>query len=124
MVKTKQPNNEFDPRTLKQPTATKHNKKLIENYEDQKPVWRLQSIDLEHEEWGWRNIPGETIKQILKKLAEYESMTWSEIRGNKTKNHSVQINQLNKKAQERLRELKIEDCEKLFRFRFTGLQRI
>lgn len=63
-------------------------------------------------------------RTILPKLKDFESMTYSEILiGGKKSNHSNDVSSMNKVAQDRLRELKIE-AEALVSLRINGKCRI
>lgn len=61
---------------------------------------------------------------IFEKLVSYESRTWAEILSNPTRDHPIAVGKLCKEARQRLMDLKLDDVEALFRFRFTGLQRL
>ncbi len=70
--------------------------------------------------WGDGEHCAASFADIVKKLAEYETMTWAEI---STKDHSDPLHKLCSKAQKRLGELSI-DHDELFRFRFSGTERL
>jgi ABC-type arginine transport system ATPase subunit len=67
----------------------------------------------------------DTLLEIRQKLVGFESMTWHEIlvRGKK-RNHSIPLNQLERKAQKRLEDLRLEDRDDLISLRLAGRQRI
>lgn len=50
-------------------------------------------------------------------------MTWAQIEQNKKNNHSVSVEDFVSAAQARIEELQL-DVDELFRFRFTGTQRL
>ncbi|MFO7748514.1 MAG: hypothetical protein R6V54_00325 [Desulfobacteraceae bacterium] len=85
-------------------------------------VWQTNILDLEGP-WGWKNMDhGFFFDRLLPKIQHFEKMTWSEILGRT--NHEVYINQIGKKAQNRLAKLKLDDNEKLVSLRLTGPQRL
>lgn len=59
--------------------------------------------------------------ESAKKLRDYESMTWDEI---KTRDHSIALSKLVRQAQSRLHELKLDDFDELWRLQFDGLKRL
>jgi len=68
--------------------------------------------------------------EIYPKLRHFEENTWLKIekeqygRKGKTKHHSVNISDIDPKAQKRLKELKMDDIDELFSLRLTGKIRI
>jgi len=74
--------------------------------------------------WGWSNIQSkDSLVEIVEKLKNYESMTWSEIE--KINNsHLIPINKISKKARERLIERELGDLETLYSFRLSGRERL
>ena len=89
------------------------------------PVWSITIFDVDGP-WGRERIEqSETLwSDIFPKLKNYESMTWGDILKDKTRNHSVTVDQLIKAARQRLDELKQNDVDELFRFRLSGQQRV
>ena len=74
--------------------------------------------------WGWLNIKlKDLLVEIVDKLKNFESMTWSEIESNK-KSHLISLDKIAKKAQERLRERELDDLEELYSLRLSGKERI
>jgi hypothetical protein len=71
-------------------------------------------------------------EKIYPKLKEFENKNWYEIEQelfygkgrNKTKHHSINISDLSKKAQKRLKQLQLNDIDALFSFRLEGELRI
>jgi hypothetical protein len=87
------------------------------------PTWKFGRFDVDGP-WGHAQIDRKILLQdILPKLRNYESMSWSDIVANRHHNHSVPIHDLISKARQRLDDLGIED-DTLFRFRLTGTQRV
>lgn len=89
---------------------------------NENPVWQANCIDLEGP-WGWKDIKyGFFFDELLPKIQNFEKMTWAEILGRN--NHEVNVWQIGKNAQKRLRELKLDDVERLVSLRLTGPQRV
>lgn len=95
-------------------------------YLHEKPVWRFNKYDKDL--WPVK-IP-DFIERIFDKLADYEGMTWQEIQsasGGKTygtNSHFENVADLDKAAQKRLVELKLDDVDQLFSLRLTGKERL
>lgn len=100
-----------------------------DSFYDQKPIWKFQHSDFEKSKWNIENCDV-TSTQLLRKLSNFESMTWSEIiratggrsRGNN--HHFIEISKMSKEAQKRAKELNIEHYESLFSLRLTGKSRL
>jgi hypothetical protein len=89
------------------------------------PVWSVAIFD-HAGPWG-RNTcdrDGALWEELFPKLKAYESMTWGEIYKDKKRNHSVSVGGIIKAARDRLRELKLDDTDELFRFRLSGAGRV
>ncbi len=91
----------------------------------QTPVWSIRFFDAESQ-WGKSRIslPDHLWNHLFSKLRNYETMTWGEILKDKDHNHDVEVGRLCKDAQERLRILKQDDIDAVFRLRLTGKQRV
>ena len=96
----------------------------MESFCQKNPVWQLTHLDMEHDEWGWKNLEKNDPGDILRKLTGYESRKWSEIYKDKKRDHPVPVSDLDPEARKRLEELNLGDTEKLYRLRFTGKMRI
>ena len=76
----------------------------------------------------WRkNVGSENhanFRDVASQLKSYSSRTWNEVASNKHRDHPVTIDKLCEKAKKRLRELKQDDLDELWRLRFTGSERI
>lgn len=70
------------------------------------------------------------LSKILPKLKEFERITWREIETithgakNKTNNHSIEVEKLCKEAQDRLKELKLDDVDEVYSLRLEGKLRV
>lgn len=89
------------------------------------PVWSIIIFDHESE-WGRERCQeGDSIwVHIFDGLKKYEQMTWGAIYGDKKRNHDCSIDGIIKKARDRLKELKLDDVDSLFRFRLSGKRRV
>ncbi|KJU85359.1 hypothetical protein MBAV_002442 [Candidatus Magnetobacterium bavaricum] len=93
------------------------------------PVWRFGMVDFEGQ-WGWENLNRvDDFKLIQGKLKNFETMTWGEIEKKLIKkgtpqNHSIQVEKICKDAQDRLKEIKMDDRDELYSLRFSGKERL
>ena len=93
-------------------------------YYSQTPAWTFATSD--NEMWAFsQEHMGELIwTEMLPRLKALETQTWSEILvKNKKQNHSLNLEDLNKIAQDRLAEKYIE-AESLISLRITGNHRL
>ena len=95
-------------------------------YEFFAPSWRFNRCDTE--KW---TFPAEIfVEKILPILLSLERMTWSDIKKathdqGKSKSHPIPINELNREAQARLRELHLSDeYNEIFSLRLNNKYRI
>ncbi len=73
--------------------------------------------------WNWRGVESKTLLlEIVNKLAQYESMTWAKIEGDR--NHFIKIDKIIKPAQLRLQQLRLHDVDQLFSLHLSGTQRV
>lgn len=95
-----------------------------EQYYSQNPAWTFANSDQEMWPFTQEHI-GELIwDEILPRLKALESQTWNEILvRDKKKNHSINVEELSKIAQDRLANRFIE-AESLISLRVTGNHRI
>ena len=74
--------------------------------------------------FGWSGLDGHGLKEIRAKLADYESLTWREIRvAQADRNHLISIQKMSPEAQRRLRRI-LPDVDELFSLRLSGKGRI
>ncbi|MCM1376813.1 MAG: hypothetical protein NC245_17190 [Muribaculum sp.] len=91
-----------------------------ERYYLEKPAWTFANSDQEK----WTFSQDRFWAEILPRLKELETQTWSEILVHgKEQNHSLDLNKLNKVAQDRLTSKCIE-AESLISLRITGKHRL
>ena len=103
-----------------------------ESFYDQTPVWSFSLCDFYHEKWGFSSSSQsyEDLSTLLLRLKDFEGQSWRQIlsdtsgRKNNTKNHAIPINNLDKEAQKRLEEIKLDDIDKLYSLSVTGKRRV
>lgn len=95
-----------------------------EQYYSQNPAWTFANSDDQMWAFSKEHI-GEAIwTEILPRLKDLETQTWSEIFiTGKKQNHSIDLEDLNKAARDRLAEKYIE-AESLMSLRVTGNHRL
>ena len=106
----------------------------VEQKEKQRSV-RPTRIETESEMVCWRfsimetsgpfpfsRLNPSTWGKILAKLKEWESMKWGEILGDR--NHEISVENLSTKAQERLREIQMDDIDAVCSLHFDGRTRL
>lgn len=105
---------------------------LVGTPDKRHPTWRLSLLDLEHAgSWSW-SVDEDALRQITAFLAEMERLTWTEIKaqmfnskkGSHRKHHAMPPDQLCPEARDRLRMLRLDDVDELFRFRLGNLPRL
>lgn len=85
------------------------------------PVWSLRVLDVDGPYCFFRTTITKA-REIRKKLADFESMTWASIEG--PQSHFVQVEDLARDAQRRLVEIGQDDIDELFSLRLSGRERI
>ena len=97
-----------------------------------RPSWELSLLDREHAgSWSWI-VTEATLQEIIGFLTQMERLTWAEIKAQITSNkkashlkhHAIPPDRLCPEAQRRLRDLKLDDLDDLFRFRLGGKPRL
>ncbi len=117
-MKNKVPKEKTTPDFLKKPRMDSSLSGSI----SETPVWMAGAVDLDGR-WGWKKIGYSLFFDcILPKIQDFEKMRWSEILGKNS--HEINVGQIIKPAQDRLRDLKMDDCDTLVSIRLTGKQRI
>jgi hypothetical protein len=75
--------------------------------------------------FGWHEISKEKLTEIRSKLAAFENSTWSEILvGSSKQNHPIPVSDLEPEAQQRLRDLRMDDVDEVISLRLSGQERI
>lgn len=86
--------------------------------------WRFTHVDHEGR-WGFDRIESAVLCEVLKKLADCESMTVSELRATRRLFKEYDLpSGLCKDALDRLTVMRRDDMTKIQRLEFTGLQRL
>lgn len=94
------------------------------NYYNLHPSWNFRASDKDKWAFTSENIGDSIWTEILPKLSDFESQKWSDILVRaKKQNHSISVKNLNKRAQDRLDELKVEQ-ESVVSLRLSGNHRI
>jgi hypothetical protein len=86
-----------------------------------KPAWRLRRLDNDGP-WPWHPMERGDFDRVLKKIQQFESMTWSEILG--ADHHEISLDRLCEEAQTRLSDLKLDDSDSVLSLRVTGAERL
>ena len=95
-----------------------------ERYYSENPAWTFANADQEMWAFSQKHIGAAIWTEILPRLQALETQTWSEILvRNKKQNHSLDLNELNKVAHDRLASRYIE-AESLISLRITGNHRL
>ncbi|MFC2047219.1 hypothetical protein ACFLTK_02950 [Chloroflexota bacterium] len=87
--------------------------------------WRVNDnyIDMEHEEWGWGDLPINEFFDILKNsLQKYEDMSWHDLL-NRSSCHPMPLHKIERRARERLRA-RFPDIDTLHQVDFSELGRV
>jgi len=95
-----------------------------DQYYSENPAWSFSNIDQDMWSFTQQHIGDFIWTEILPRLKSLETQTWSEILvRDKKMNHSINVYELNKTAQDRLTEKYIE-AESLISLRITGNHRL
>lgn len=91
-------------------------------YEDGHPLaWRFSRCDI-NGPFAWNVQPAEKFREVLHKLFELESKSWTEIKN--TGSHPIPVAKLCKEARDRLVQIEQDDLDALVSFRITGPNRV
>lgn len=102
---------------------------VVDTPDAKHPKWRLSLLDLDHDgSWSWA-VDGNALLRIVAFLVQMEKLTWTEIRaqtgGSGHRMHHAQpVETLCTEAQNRLKALKLDDFDEMFRFRLGGPLRL
>lgn len=92
----------------------------------QRPVWKFGSLDLEFP-WGFSIQGGKKdFDNVVRKLKDFEKLSWAEIYTNKKWNHPISISKISKQAKRRLEKLNIDanDQGSLYQLRISQKERL
>jgi hypothetical protein len=74
--------------------------------------------------FGWHRVDGTTLQYVRNRLAQFETMTWSEILVQaKKQNHSIEVTDLCKEARRRLEERRFL-LDEVVSLRLSGKERV
>lgn len=95
-----------------------------QNYDGFCPSWCLHHADNDGP-FAWSRITGEDAKEALLKMIENSKRSWAEIlRESKKQNHGIEVKDIERDAQDRLRVLKLDDYDRVHTLHLNGKQRI
>lgn len=90
----------------------------------QVPCWSFCTCDSAAWQFSKEHLGDGFWNEILPKLRDYERQTWGEILiSSKKQNHSIDVNLLNKVAQDRLIDLRVE-ASSIISLRLSGKHRL
>lgn len=112
-------------KVIKQGAAVPEGKRVVNSQNPDSilqchPSWAFNKADLDSK---WKFSNDDFLKSILPKMRQFESQSWAEISKAKKQNHSIQIDELNKCARDRLEDLNIYEDE-IFELHFDGTTRL
>jgi hypothetical protein len=89
-----------------------------------RPAWRISKLEM-CDPFGWHELDRGKLEYIRQKFADFESSTWNDILlVAKKQNHSIPLNELSKKAQQRLAALSLDDADEVISLRLSGKERV
>ncbi|MGK7944954.1 MAG: hypothetical protein AB4058_10850 [Microcystaceae cyanobacterium] len=95
-----------------------------EEYYNHHPSWRVSKIQVV-DPFGWHTLDGVKLEYVRAKLSHFESMIWREILlDSKKQNHTVSVDKISKTAQDHLRDIGLDDLEKLTSLHLSGEERV
>ena len=98
-------------------------------YLKEKLSWHVAKMDFSGQ-WGFGSLTEVALKRLYTEMASYETMTWDEIlkatggRSHGNNNHPIPCASLEREAQKRLCELRLDDIDELFSLRLTSTIRL
>ncbi len=88
------------------------------------PSWRVRRVELV-DPFGWHALDKGKLTEVRQKLANFESMTWSDILVRaKNQNHAVRVQQLCSQARKRLAQMGLDEFEDLVSLRLSARERV
>jgi hypothetical protein len=111
----------FDPRN--KPNPAKEPKSIESTDGLTHPVWRLSQIDWDGP-WCPSKCKDDGVRQIMERLAQFESMSWVQIKSS-TGSHTVGAENIIKSARQRLTERNLDEwADHLTSLRMSGKERL
>lgn len=116
MAKNKRPKAKFQPHLDKTPKTSGRVPPF-----DGHPSWRFRRLEFDGP-WSWRKMTLSDFNRVLEKLSNFETMNWADILG--ARNHSIPVESLCKRAQDRLQEIRLDDVDEVLSLAITGQERV
>ena len=91
------------------------------DYAGQYPLWAFRIVDLGGP-WCWSVLGGDSLREVLQRMRELESMTWHAI--TETGSHFIDTSALARVARERLVAIQQVDVDQVYSVRVRGRRRI
>ncbi len=85
------------------------------------PQWSFVLVDI-GAQWSFSNMKGPQLAKALRRLGEFEKMTWAAIEQGGS--HPIQVTEIISDARKRLVKIRQDDEDVLFSLRMSGKQRI
>jgi hypothetical protein len=117
--RNKQPKRAFDPHPQRQPAAP-----AAQDWNRQPPSWSFSRVDLEGP-WGCGPVDGAILGGILRRLRDFESMTWAEMQqGRRCAAKEIPVEHLSTEARARLVAIGHDDIDSLWELHLAGKPRL
>ncbi len=96
----------------------------LEDPNRQTPIWSFAKFDADGP-WNCPRVAGQSLDLIVRKLGEFESMTWAEMQqGHRPKAKEIDVAKLCAEAQRRLVEIFQDDVASLWELHLSGQPRL
>lgn len=99
------------------------------SYYKKSPLWSFKKLDNGYSKWGL--VHAKNLNQdVIEKLSAYEKMIWDDIikssggRSHGNNSHFENVSDLISEAQKRWRDLKLDEYDRVFSLRLSGLHRL
>ena len=109
---------------LLQPTEKRPKSAPAESYFNLRPAWRVSRLEVV-DPFGWHLMPVNKLHEVRAKLGQFETRTWGEgiLRSNRD-HHFMPVEKICPEAQQRLRNLGLDDTDALFSLRLSARERV
>jgi hypothetical protein len=87
----------------------------------QNPAWGFSRTDAGGP-WAWGLLGGDVLTNVFDRLKNFETMTWAEIEGDRS--HLIEVDGIEREAQQRLQAIGQADVPALFSFNIAGKPRV
>src|SRR3989442_1219247 len=115
----KQPKRAFDPQPQRRPAAP-----AAQDWNRQPPTWSFSKVDFDGP-WGCKPVDGTALDGIMRRLRDFESMTWAELqRGSRPMAKDIPVQHLCAEARSRLVTIGHDDVDSLWELHIGGKPRI